>query len=147
MRYVCLWALALPLLSTLDRPAASISVSDDRLPRRTEALSPADLFALIGSTAAANGADADAVAAFAETCKVDRASPDTSMGCGRWKFQTSIGPCRITVATLAGESEGWGIAGRLFCGSSQALAAYFISRNPLLVPGSQRPVGSSEIHG
>lgn len=140
MRYVCLWVLALPLLSTLDRPAASIALSDQRVPRRAEGLGPADFFALIGSTAAGNGADADAVAAFAETCKVDRASPDASIGCGRWKFQASVGPCRITGATLAGESEGWGIAGQMFCGSSHALAGYFTSRNPLPVPGSRRPV-------
>jgi len=136
MRYVCLWALALPLLSTLDRPAASIALSDERIPSRAEGLGPADLFAVVGNIAAANGADADAVAAFAETCKVDRALRDASIGCRRWKFQTGVGPCLLTGVTLAGKSEGWGIAANVSCGSSHGLAAYFISRNPRVVPSS-----------
>jgi hypothetical protein len=158
MRSVCLLALTLPLLSTLDRPVASIALSDDMTPRRVVGLGPADLFALIGNTAANDDADLDAVAVFAESCKVDRVLPDGSDGCRRWKFQTRLGPCRITAATLAGESEGWGIAGSVFCGTSHGLAAYFMSRNPLLAHGSNRPVapwtgmprptaGQSEFHG
>lgn len=145
MRYVCLWALALPLLSTLDRPAAAIALSDGRMPRRVEGLGPAELFALVGNTAAANGADADAVAAFAETCKVDRPLADARIGCRQWKFQAEVGPCRVAAATLAGESEGWGIAGNLFCGSAHGLAGYFMSRNPRRAPGSNRSLGSSEM--